>query len=512
MIQEKIKTIKELEGIIEIHKNQGKKIVLCHGCFDFLHYGHIEHFLDAKKNGDILVVTVTPDRFIQKGPNRPFFNEEMRLNHISSIEFVDYVALNEWETAIETIKILKPDIYAKGREVLGNKNIDELKISGEKKSNLAAEIEVLESIGGKIYLTDKVTFSSSNIINQFTDILSEDAKNFINELKKRYSPESIIDLIESLKDLRVLVIGDAVLNEYIFTKSLDKSGKEPFVAYMNLYSEIQTGGVFAVANQISCFSDNVSILTCISGNDYEFIDKHLSMNIERNIFIQNESKTIKKTRYMDEYRKLKLFEVYNNDELEMNKETEQRILKFLEMNLSRFDMIVCVDFGHGTISDEIMDFLCESNKYLAVNTQLNAGNMGYNFITKYKRADYISLNDKEIRLPFQEKKSDIRVPMGKLSKFFNISKINVTRGKFGSICLYNGTFYSCPAFTKEPVDTIGAGDKILSLTSLLSYKDVDPNVFSFLGNVIGGLSVKMIGNHSTIPIGEIKKFIHYIMK
>lgn len=511
MSKDKIKTLDELKLIVDNLKKQGKKIVQSHGCFDLIHLGHVLHFEDAKKQGDILIVTITPDIFIQKGPGRPFYNQDLRLEFLSNLEVVDYVALNKWDTAIETIKLLKPDVYAKGKEVLGNKNIDELTLEGLKKSNLAAEIEVLESIGGKLYLTDKPNFSSSQIINQFTDTVSDDGKEFLMQLKNRTNAEEVIKIVESLKNLRVLIVGEAVIDQYIFCKILDKSGKEALVAYKYLYSENHLGGLFAVANQIACFTDNVGILTCI-GDNYEYIDENLNKNIERNIIIQKGLKTIVKTRYLDDYRKMKLFEVYNTEDIKLTKDTEDRFIKYLEQNLPRFDLVICLDYGHGTFTPKIIDYLCKTNKFLAINTQLNAGNMGYNFITKYKRANFISLNEKELRLPFQEKTGDIKVPISKLAEYFNIDKINITLGKSGSIYYYNKNFYCCPAFTKESIDTTGAGDKILSLTALLAYQSTDPYIFSFLSNLIGGMAVKIIGNRCTVPLSELRKSIHYIMR
>ena len=60
-------------------RKRNKKVVLCHGVFDLLHYGHISHFEQAKKFGDILVVSVTPDNYVNKGPSRPAFNENIRM-------------------------------------------------------------------------------------------------------------------------------------------------------------------------------------------------------------------------------------------------------------------------------------------------------------------------------------------------------------------------------------------------------------------------------------------------
>jgi cytidyltransferase-like protein len=512
MGDDKIKTLEELINLISNLKTQGKKIVHCHGVFDFVHFGHVEHFIAAKKKGDILIVTLTPDRFIQKGPGRPYFNEEIRIKYLASLEVIDYVSLNKWDNAIEIIKLLKPDFYVKGKEVLGNKNIDEIKNGSETKSNLTLEIEALESVGGQFYLTDEMTFSSSSLINKFGELIPEETKNFLNKIKKEFNVEDIINILNSLKNLKVLVIGDSIFDEFIFVKALDKAGKEPLVAYSYLNSEIQLGGVFAVANQVACFSENVTLITCIGDDHYYFIDDRLDKSIQRNIFIQKSMKTITKTRYIDDYKKIKLFEIYNCEELEINNESENRIIKYLKDAISNFDLIIISDFGHGMISENIKNILSQSQKFLAINTQLNGGNMGYNYITKYNRADYISLNEKEIRIPFQEKKSEINIPIQKLSKYFNINKINITLGKLGSVYYYYNNFYKCPAFTKDSIDTTGAGDKILSIGSLLAYKNVNPNIFLFLTNSVGAISVNIIGNRRSIDHIELKKFINYILK
>ena len=113
-MNKKIVSIEDLSRIIKLKKSKGRKIVHCHGVFDLLHIGHIKHFQEAKSSGDILVVTVTPDKYVNKGPKRPAFTSKLRLEAIAALESVDYVAENKWPTAVETIQLLKPNIYFKG--------------------------------------------------------------------------------------------------------------------------------------------------------------------------------------------------------------------------------------------------------------------------------------------------------------------------------------------------------------------------------------------------------------
>src|SRR3989338_2117378 len=110
----KIVQIEELSKLIQDLKTKRKKIVHCHGCFDLMHPGHIKHFQAAKKMGDILIVTITPDKYVDKGPCRPVFNETLRAESIAALECVDYVSINKWPTAEEALRLLKPDIYVKG--------------------------------------------------------------------------------------------------------------------------------------------------------------------------------------------------------------------------------------------------------------------------------------------------------------------------------------------------------------------------------------------------------------
>ena len=97
-------------------KFEKKKIILAHGTFDFFHYGHLKHFKKAKKKADILVVSLTADKFIKKGPGRPIYNEKNRAEIISSFEFVDFVVVVNSFSGVEVINSLKPDFYSKGIE------------------------------------------------------------------------------------------------------------------------------------------------------------------------------------------------------------------------------------------------------------------------------------------------------------------------------------------------------------------------------------------------------------
>ena len=151
----KILGLDQLTKITTGLKSEGKKIVHCHGCFDLMHVGHIKYFQASKKMGDILLVTVTPDRFVDKGPNRPLMSENLRVESIAALECVDYVAVNCWPTAEKTLRMLLPDYYVKGQEF---KKLQDM--SGK----IQKEAEVVNEIGAEMRFTREIVFSSTKLI------------------------------------------------------------------------------------------------------------------------------------------------------------------------------------------------------------------------------------------------------------------------------------------------------------------------------------------------------------
>lgn len=154
----KIREVEDLASKAKKLKALGKKVVLCHGCFDLMHPGHIKYFQAAKKMGDVLMVTVTADAYVDKGPGRPVFNQQLRAESIAALECVDYVAINNWPTAQELLELLRPDIYVKGQEF---ENLD------DKTGKIQKEYELAKKLGIKLCFTHEIVFSSTKLLNQY---------------------------------------------------------------------------------------------------------------------------------------------------------------------------------------------------------------------------------------------------------------------------------------------------------------------------------------------------------
>jgi rfaE bifunctional protein nucleotidyltransferase chain/domain len=154
----KILPLPDLARRIAELKKEGRKIVHCHGCFDLMHPGHILYLKAAKDMGDILVVTLSPDKYVDKGAGRPVFSEDLRALCLSALECVDYVAINEWPTAEETLRLLRPHYYVKGQE------FEKLE---DKTGKLQQEFQVIQEIGGEMRFTHEIVFSSTELLNKY---------------------------------------------------------------------------------------------------------------------------------------------------------------------------------------------------------------------------------------------------------------------------------------------------------------------------------------------------------
>jgi rfaE bifunctional protein nucleotidyltransferase chain/domain len=155
---EKIYDFNNLVSKVDKLRSEGNIIVHCHGCFDLMHPGHIKHFQAAKKMGNVLVVTISPDKYVDKGPGRPVFPQQLRAESIAALECVDYVAVNKWPTAENTIRLLKPDIYVKGQEF---ENLEDAT------GKIQKEFKVIKEIGARIEYTNEIVFSSTKLLNRY---------------------------------------------------------------------------------------------------------------------------------------------------------------------------------------------------------------------------------------------------------------------------------------------------------------------------------------------------------
>jgi rfaE bifunctional protein kinase chain/domain/rfaE bifunctional protein nucleotidyltransferase chain/domain len=496
----------ELRNIVSDLKKQNKTIAHCHGVFDLIHPGHIRHLAAAKKEAHVLIVTVTADQFVKKGPGRPVFNENLRAETLASFASVDYVAINYEPTAVNCIKLLKPDVYVKGQDYIDR--------SKDVTGKISEEEEAITSAGGRIAFTNEITFSSSNLINEHMQVFPKETRSYLKSIVSKYPLSYIFDSLDNIKKLKVLVIGEAIIDQYHQCEGMDKSRKSNVVVYKYISEESFAGGSLAIANHIAGISKDVTLFT-ITGKDRKSFEPFLKDKMKANIkminFTRPDAKTIIKRRFVNSNQKL--FEICYLDDNPIDQKLEEKILLRLKSIIRNYDLVVVSDFGHGFLTDKLAAMICKNAKFLAVNTQTNGANMGFNFITRYSTVDYAAIDELEIRYAAHDKNGELGQVMKSVAGKIKCDNLIVTRGYCGALSLIkkNGLL-SAPALATTVIDSIGAGDAFFAFTAPLVASGVPQELVVFIGNAVGALAVQIICNRDPVDLVDLKKFITTILK
>ncbi len=506
--RDKVRSLDEVAKLAALLRADGKIVVQAHGTFDLLHLGHVRHLEAARKLGDVLIVTVTADRFVNKGPGRPVFNAELRAEMLATLEYVDWVAINDAADAVNAIEKVRPSIYIKGQDYQNPQ--------GDITGKITLERGACEAHGGRIHFTDEVMFSSTELINRHLNVFEPHIRQHLDTMRQDGGLEELLELIDRVRDYRVLIVGDAIIDEYQYVLPMHKTPKENMIATRYQDRELFAGGVFAAANHVASFVKQVDILTCLGEMDsYEDLIRHsLHPNVGLRTFTRPGAPTTLKRRFVDPSYMRKLFEVYFMNDEPLTSGIQRDVDRAIATMAPEYDVVIAADFGHGMIDGSSIDALSKNSRFLAVNTQSNSANLGYNLITKYLRADYVCIDMPEARLAVSDRLS----PVGDIARrlietHVDCSKIIITQGKHGCVTLERGGIvHTIPAFAKNVVDTVGAGDAFLAITAPLVAAGGPIHRIGFIGNVVGALKVEIVGHRRSIEKSALIKGITGLLK
>jgi bifunctional ADP-heptose synthase (sugar kinase/adenylyltransferase) len=377
------------------------------------------------------------------------------------------------------------------------------------------EEEAVKTVGGRIHFTNEITFSSTELLNNHFDVYPDDAQAFLKSFRQRHSTGEVIRQLDSLRRLKVLMIGDTIIDEYHYCQAMGKSPKELLVATKYLREEVFAGGILACANHVAGFCEDVHLVTCLGSKNSreEFIRAHLKPNIAARFFYRDDSSTIVKRRYVDHAFLTKMFEVCFLEDSAIPTHIEREICTYLKSIIGNYDLVLVADYGHGLIGSDIIDLLCVGSRFLAVNTQTNSANTGYNLITKYPRADCICIDEPEIRLACHDRVSELRELITSIASKLGSRRVVITRGHLGSMSYaVEEGFCEVPVFSSKVVDRVGAGDAYLSIAAPCVAAGVSMDLVGFIGNAVGALAVRIVGNRSAVEPVLLYKFITALLK
>lgn len=510
----KILSIDELGRVAASLRNAGKSVVLCHGVFDVLHVGHVRHLKTAKKEGDVLIVTLTADKHVNKGPGRPVFPEHLRADMLASLETVDYVGVSLEPSAEAVLQAIKPSVYVKGSEYAD--------ASKDVTGKIELERQAVEAHGGRLAFTHDVTFSSSTLINRHLDVLDPELKAYLDHYREDGAAERLLDLIDKVRDFRVCLIGDTIIDEYQYVSPMGKSSKENMIATLFSRKERFAGGILATANHLASFCKQVDLITTMAPEDIAegFLTRNLKPNVKLHVIPVPGRPTTCKIRFIDPgYSLRKLFEVYHMDDSPLTPDLQAKVDSALREAISKADVVLANDFGHGLIADSTLKILTQTSPFLAVNAQTNSANHGYNLITRYPKADFICIDAPEARLATADKFATPERLVGELlPRRIDCPRFVVTWGAHGCYAVDNGNgddsvgIAHIPALTRSAVDTVGAGDAFFAIAAPLAAAGGAMRDVAFVGNAAGAVKVGIVGHRSSVEKVPLLKFLTALMK
>jgi len=276
----------------------------------------------------------------------------------------------------------------------------------------------------------------------------------------------MIDLNKT-KDMRVLVMGDAIIDEYVYVHPVGKAVKENAISAIRQREEHFYGGVWAAAKHTANF---VGLTQTFVG-----------------------TKVMRNTRMVDDTYLRKLFVVHS---------IEENYKDIDPVDIASYDCVIVTDFGHGTMHKSLIERVTREAKFLAVNAQTNSTNYGFNLITKYPRADFAVIDELEARLAAHDADS----PIEDVIAVLGFPKMIVTMGANGAIG-YDGAFERAPATTKDVLDTMGAGDAFLCVTAPFAAAGASMKDLLRIGNAAGAAKVGIVGHRTSVTRELLEKHL-----
>ena len=482
-----------------------KIIGMVHGVFDIIHYGHMLYFKEAKSKVDHLIVSITSDRFVNKGPGKPIFNLKKRIEVLRSIKYVDEVVESNHKTAVNNLEIIKPDFYIKGK--------DYKKLKNDLSKQIFVEKKTVEKYGGKILFTNSELHSSSSIANNAFEYINDDIKKILKKIDKLQFEQNFLKLAQNKLSKKILIIGDPILDILRFVEPSGKSNKSNVISTKYLKEEENSGGVLLVANFLNLFCKNVTLLFSGEIKNLTSIKKHLRKDI-RVVHVKTKNKLIKKIRYIDNYSNNRLFQNNFNEKDKFTNIEENKVLKKIDQIKKDYDEILFFDYGYVYSNEKLIKSLKNLSKKLTINCQSNSYNFGYNIADKFKLGKTISMDEAEYRLVVRNKEDKLKGLIKKNSKLFNkFENLIITKGRKGCYLKKNNKLIDVPCIINTSVDSTGSGDIFLSMFFITkisnSFSDIESLITS---HIAAGLHSNQLGNRFNMDVLDIYKIISSMIK
>ncbi len=461
------------------------KKIFVSGAFNVLHPGHLRLLRFAKDLKGKLIVGVLSDRCAGKAA---YINQNLRLEGISANNLVDETMIID-EPIEDFISKLKPDIIVKGKE-------------HEQKFNIEKEI-VKKFNGQLLFSSGENLLSSMDLIRK--EIKNDSTDNFLmhHDYLKRHkiNVERLTSLMNSFSSIKVAVIGDLIVDEYINCETLGMSQEDPSIVVTPIDNAKYVGGAGIVAAHAAGLGASSSIFT-VSGNDENknFAEKTLStQGVHSNIIVDHNRITTLKKRFRNKNKTL--LKVSHLKQNSINEKFVDILIDKIEKELESFNLIIFSDFNYGVLPQKVVDHITQialSREIKIVADSQSSSQFGD--ISRFKNMDLITPTENEARITLRNREDGLVVIADKIKEISQANNVILKLGEEG-LLIHSTNKNKNKLFTDQlntfntnAVDAAGAGDSLLVCSALALTCGASIFEAAYLGSVGAGIQVSRIGN------------------
>ena len=486
--------IVSLDGLLRLReaaRADGRTVVHCHGCFDIVHPGHIQHLQFARSLGDVLVVSVSGDSQVNKGVNRPLIPDDLRAASVAALECVDAVYVNHEPTAVGLLEALRPDVYVKGREY--EKNQD---------PRFLAERDTVVRFGGRVvFSSGEVVYSSTALIGSLgRPDLFRDEK--LGRFRERFglTGAHLESLLMRARDRRVVVVGDYVLDRYHFCDATGVAGEGPMLSLRAMQAKDYDGGAGVVALHLAALGARPTLVSTLAEDE-------LSQTVEMRLVGDGvdvrcprfRRQVVCKHRYLVE--QTKLFKVDEGAVTPSDSRQEDALAEAILSASRGAAAVVFADFGYGVITAGLLDrILPQLRRDVPVLTADVSGKQSS--LLRFRELDLLCPTEREVREAQHDFSDGLGAVVWNLLNATAARQAIITLGKQGLVTFdrdpadATGRLRSeyIPALAGHAIDPLGCGDALLATASLALAAGGSLQAAAFLGSVAAAIEVQQIGN------------------
>jgi rfaE bifunctional protein kinase chain/domain len=461
------------------------KTVFVSGAFNVLHPGHLRLLRFAKEYGDRLIVAVLSDRI---AGSAAYVHEHLRLEGVQSISWVDEAFIFD-ESVASALERLRPDIVIKGRE-------HELRLNPES--------EVLEQYGGRlVFSSGETIFSSLDLIRkEFKDIDSRSISlphEFL--MRHQIKPSRLADLLKQFSRLKVCVIGDLIIDEYITCETLGMSQEEPTIVVTPIDSTRFIGGAGIVAAHAAGLGATVDFFS-VTGNDATrdyALDVLAVAGVNARLLADDSRPTTLKQRYRCKGKSL--LRVSHLHQGTISAAIQAKMLTAIERVIGNTDLMVFSDFNYGCLPQPLVDqitAIAKRSGVMLVADSQSSSQVGD--ISRFKGMNLITPTEREARISTRNREDGLVVLAEGLRQQATAHNVLLKLGEEG-LLIHPGDDRidgwltdRVDAMNASPKDVSGAGDSLLIASAMTLACGGSIWEAAFLGSLAAAVQVGRVGN------------------